>query len=641
MSDLRLITILPTQPAQGIHSQHTASGNQQSVNSLNSLTPGSVISGFIINRDSSGNPILRTSSGDITFSSNFFLKIGSEISIRVEHIAGNNTAHILSVNGQPPEIAAAQSSLTQEPEVIINANSNSNNKPSPSANANQQQTISDGITSAASKLDSGIIATVKGNVIAEPSNLSQSSTQNNSVINTLANTGKALHIGAEVTVKITAILQQTPSFTSASQTGKNIQANNQTNTNQPAVKAQEQPTSKNINITNESEAKLATNDSNIKSVNTPVQPSNKNAKNSTQTQNITPYAAYSRSSPNVQVDDNKTTSNVTGNNPNINLNQRPNNLPSQQQFSNGQLRGNVVSTHPNNGTVIHTDIGYIRVQGGINIPVGSEIFFSIDEANNTDNLTTPIVTTPSSPLTFNQLARSSGSLSNIFTLLLSNSSAEALNFINSNIPTIGNPSGDATNQLGNQHNILSPIVNLVVAMKDGDFRRWLGEANYRWLQNNGHGDLIRNAESEFSTLSRYFLQQPSHQWQSLFFPIAVDGELQQVRLFTKRDNKQKEKDGRKINEEDTRFILEVNLTQLGAMQMDGFVKRDDDDINFDLIIRSYKNIDKEVQENIISIYNNIGELTGYKGSISFQEVREFSVIPIEEIIGDEHEGTIV
>ena len=36
--------------------------------------------------------------------------------------------------------------------------------------------------------------------------------------------------------------------------------------------------------------------------------------------------------------------------------------------------------------------------------------------------------------------------------------------------------------------------------------------------------------------------------------------------------------------------------------------------------------------DILNIYSNTGALTGYKGSLTFQSVREFPVNPMEEII---------
>ena len=107
--------------------------------------------------------------------------------------------------------------------------------------------------------------------------------------------------------------------------------------------------------------------------------------------------------------------------------------------------------------------------------------------------------------------------------------------------------------------------------------------------------------------------------------------IQQVRFFTKRDRKQEDSQNDKNKEEDTRFVIEVDLTQLGEVQMDGFVRKHEKDLQFDMIIRSLNGLSKEVQDDILNIYNNMGAITGYKGSLSFQSVREFPVNPMEDI----------
>ena len=118
MVDIRLITILPTPQVSGISQQSHITGGG-GAGTISALPPGTTLSGFIINRDASGNPVLRTENDDVVFESQFFLKIGSEVEIRVQSSGGNSIARILSVNGQPPEVAEAQSAFGQEPEVIF------------------------------------------------------------------------------------------------------------------------------------------------------------------------------------------------------------------------------------------------------------------------------------------------------------------------------------------------------------------------------------------------------------------------------------------------------------------------------------------------------------------------------------------
>jgi hypothetical protein len=259
-----------------------------------------------------------------------------------------------------------------------------------------------------------------------------------------------------------------------------------------------------------------------------------------------------------------------------------------------------------------------------------------------------IISTTPAPLT--ELARNAGALGDIFSLLvgISNNNADAQSFIQNNIPNFSAPiekSSPYTNLTNNQeptHNLPIALLLFVNALKNGNFREWLGRSNAKWLEDNGYENLLKKAEGEFSSLARQFVETPPNgQWQSLFFPIAVEGGLQQARLFVKRDRKEQETSNGSTSEEDTRFVLEMDLSNLGQMQMDGFVRRSNNETGaqktqFDLIIRSHNQLSSKIKNDVMQIYNSTGELTGYSGSLNFQTIKDFPVNPMEELMTGEH-----
>jgi hypothetical protein len=62
------------------------------------------------------------------------------------------------------------------------------------------------------------------------------------------------------------------------------------------------------------------------------------------------------------------------------------------------------------------------------------------------------------------------------------------------------------------------------------------------------------------------------------------------------------------------------------------VRRGEGKVEFDLIVRSHTALPEEMQRAILQIYNDAGQITGYKGGLSFQAVREFPVKPMEEVM---------
>lgn len=610
MADIRLITILPPQPVQGVQ-QPQVTGNSSGHVTIATLPVGSVLSGFIINRDNGGNPVLRTDQGDITFSSNFFLKIGSEITIRIEHSAGSNSAHILSINGQDPEIAVQQSGFAPDPEVIISENL----RGTAGNTSNQANTAAASETAETNVKLATPTITVTGTIIS-PSTTGQD-VERTTAINqgnpVQAAATSALPNGSQLSLKIVAISSPAPSPT------------------QPATNSTGQTPEPSTSVTGNTQTPLS---NQVPQQNNPAPPA---------------YAAYTKTSTTIPYQ--TVTAPSLPESPTLTptLNPPapfPNNLTNPPQPGQ-QITATVISNDPNGEAIVQTPLGIIRLQSGTQLPIGSNVTFEIEQIKTLDILEKTsnqqlVTSNPLVPTPLTHLARTPGALSNIFTLLSGLQTSGALNFINNNIPTIGqqatiqNPS--AQNE---QHNIFTPLFKFAAALKSGDFREWLGKANSKWLEDNGHENLLKKAEGEFMSLARQFVDAPPRGWQSLFFPIAVAGELQQIRLFVKRDRKQKENNGTYSNEENTRFVLEMDLSQLGEMQMDGFVRNQNNKVQFDLIIRSLTKLSAEIERDILNIYNNIGELTGYKGSLSFQAVREFPVNPMEEIIKDSHENVII
>lgn len=526
MADIRLISILPTPLAPGIAPSPQTTQGGTPLLLPTGLSLGTVLAGFIINRDAKGNPILRSDKGDVVFASDFFLKIGSEVTIRIENQGGTTLAKLLTVNGQPPEIATAQSGLADTPEVVVSANNSARPlTPAPAATIASSPAIS------ASSPPPDIVT---ASIVAPPTTRATVPLPN----------------GTPLAFIISAI--DTP----------------------------EQPAAPTLFLNN-----------------TP--------------NTAPPYSAYAKSASTFTPATPVATATPTA----VNIAA----APAVPVPTTGQsLNATVLRSDTNGKTLLQTPVGIVELKLAVPLATGAKLTLTI-----TTPPAVPAPATAAAPLS--TLARQWDALQQIVTLLGSPSIASTAPL--PPLLTAAQPQAPNVPQ-----NISAGLMVFIAALRGGNFTNWLGKENTEALRQKGHEELLRRAETEFTSIARQYNEPaPTQPWQMLFFPIAAEGHVQQVRIFTKRDRK-RDDNRRAKADEDTRFVVECELSQLGALQMDGLVRRHETTLEFDLYIRSLKPIDAAMQQDILTIYNDIGKITGYQGNLVFQPVREFPVNPMEEVL---------
>jgi hypothetical protein len=566
MTDIRLISIIPPQAVQGISQPPTVqnTGSGSTPGTIESLTPGTTLSGFIINRDAAGNPVLRTENGDVIFSSNFFLKIGSEVVIRVQFQGGETLARILSVNGQPPEIAEKLSSFAGDPEVIVGGHLAQSKTDAPATQAAQA---------------------VRGNSAGPQITLSGTLVSTHATAEALP----ATPAGTQLTFKLVSLNVASPPATPAAPQLA-IGGNNPSSVSYAAY------------------AKLAP---------TPTTPTGQ------------PIAVPIASAQAQPVQNQPTASAVP--------------TPSAPLQIGQTLSGQVFVNEHSGEPLLQTPIGVIRLAPDVKLANGSLVSLEITNIVTPHPLQAAGTTQPSTP--FMQLATQWHSVRDIFSLLLGTNSPFGASNAAGGLPSLLSLGAARQDTAAQNTTIAQSIVAgmsaYVAALRSGDIRGWLGKAATAWLEENGHKQLLNKAGGEFAEIARHYANAPPGHWQPLFYPLALFGELHQLRMFVKRDRKEgKEQDQRKKPDGDTRFIVELELTQLGELQLDGFVRRQDKKLEFDLVIRSLQGLSDDIRRDLLVIYNRMGEATGYQGGLTFQSVKNFPVNPMEDIVAL-HPGSVM
>lgn len=223
--------------------------------------------------------------------------------------------------------------------------------------------------------------------------------------------------------------------------------------------------------------------------------------------------------------------------------------------------------------------------------------------------------------TASQLTSDWSALNELVTIVQSMPSNVAADAMQRIVPNIGN-------------NLTAGMVFFLSIIRKGEVDDWLGGDVMGRLRQMGRGDLIERLGGDLAALRSVWTeglpqqqQQTSTNWQAFFFPVMVDKNLHTARIFVKPEDEDKKKQGGS----GTRFVVELDLSALGPMQLDGLIKKREMRSYFDLVVRTLSDLPNDIQSDILSIFERSQAATGMGGSIYFRKEVEFPVNPLEEI----------
>ncbi len=157
------------------------------------------------------------------------------------------------------------------------------------------------------------------------------------------------------------------------------------------------------------------------------------------------------------------------------------------------------------------------------------------------------------------------------------------------------------------------IIFFLSALKAGDVRAWTGEAPIRLLERI-RPNLATRIKDDFTTLARLADEPAANDWRVALIPLDTGAEIQQIRLLLRR-HADEEEDGEE-GKSDTRFVVDVELSALGRLQLDGLVRNKGKSL--DLILRTEHPLPDSMRDDIRTLFAEAAELTGLTGGVGFQ-----------------------
>lgn len=150
---------------------------------------------------------------------------------------------------------------------------------------------------------------------------------------------------------------------------------------------------------------------------------------------------------------------------------------------------------------------------------------------------------------------------------------------------------------------------------------WPGAGAASALDGAGRRDLRLKLEDDVAELRQLAASQ-SDDWRVYVLPLLDGAMVRPVRLYFRRRS-----GNAAPGEQGTRFVLEVEMSRLGALQLDGLVRPQ----RFDLVLRSHRPVATELRQEIAEIFRNATTASGLAGDITFTTASRFAVAPLDAL----------
>lgn len=158
----------------------------------------------------------------------------------------------------------------------------------------------------------------------------------------------------------------------------------------------------------------------------------------------------------------------------------------------------------------------------------------------------------------------------------------------------------------------------LAALRLGAAENWLGPNLLQTLKDSGRQNIADRLGSDFGRISAQSKENAGGEWRGISMPLLHDGEISQIQFYIRRhadDDAQKDKnDDGAPRVAPTRFVLNLHLSRMGDMQLDGLLKEK----HFDLILRSAEMLPPSMRRDLSDSFAKGLAQAGMQGGVSFQ-----------------------
>ena len=629
---------------------------------LSGLPSGVMLRGFVINRDGNGNPVLRTERGDIAIKSDVFLKTGSEIELRVNTQANHSSAKIVTVDSLPLKDYAMQQAtrfITVDT-VRVSANSlpqtdilSANEPSTPPAAANNTT------SKAASASGSAMSLSTANNAMPQPTlsatllmpSLYGTPEQTQAMLSSILQVPQTqlpmLQKDSLMQLRVLQWLPPEPAATMITATNTPIKPDTLSALTSNAATSATTVTAPTTNAAATDSATLTANSALSQPADSTPPPlqriadiplSNRLATESNvmkqtaanPSTSAAGAASSATTSPPVEAPSAMTSATTSA------MDRQIMQAAMTSASKTGTLTATVIGHEPDGAAIVRTAIGSIRLHTQTPPPTGMRLIMEWVPTPQTYSSTSqagqqppgftsglmpqtsalPVTATTTDPV------NAAGAFGHEWPAL-----EESLELLKQYAPQ--QAARFAQRIPNTQSELVNSVLFFISAVKGGDIRRWLSQPVAQSLEENAPSLLARLSGDALSMVRVQTADAPDQNWHMFLFPLTHKEETTQARLYVRGDEEQDPSGDR----QGVRFVMELSLSRLGEIQLDGWVHTFSGAKQFDLILRSPKPMSTQFEAESTALFEEALRAIHYRGGLSFEHGFAQFVKPLQDIGG--------
>ena len=290
--------------------------------------------------------------------------------------------------------------------------------------------------------------------------------------------------------------------------------------------------------------------------------------------------------------------------------QPPTNNAPAENMPKGQLFQATVIGHGEDGlNIVHTDFATLKLYSTQPLPTGTHLQVGAEIA--------PAIVPPSVLTAFSELGSKLPAPPLNFTYL-----TQSINQLVAQDPT-------AARELLAQLPVIGPkftsgLLFFLGAVKTGDTKDILGNRSTQAVESLSPG-LLAHFAKDIADLNQNFTNSPLTDWKAITLPLIFGNEANPARLYVRDESGGNAQSVEAVGGQ--RFVLDVNFSEIGQLQFDGFIRQSAESKAFELYIRSDQTLDTGFTQNIRQLFNDTIEASGLKGNLVFQAGTEHFTRP--------------